>query len=95
MTDRTTPPSSSPTAVDCEYRELPGAAALVLGHASIERPGLLAFLQDAQADGFGINQPGDDALDDEEWASIATTRVNILVNAYRRQAPQSGSGTTP
>lgn len=63
-------------------RTLPLVALLMLGQASNE-PGVLAFLRDAQDEGFGLDQPGDQALSDDEWERIATNRVEILLAAFR------------
>lgn len=62
-------------------RMLPPVALLMLGSRA-DHPGWLEFLLQAKREGFGIDQPGDHDLTDEQWRDIAEIRVSVLVSAF-------------
>lgn len=71
----------------------PIEAVLPLGRYATE-PGFAAFLLGCAADGFGLDQPGDDDLTEVEWKEAVTTRVRILCGAwvmYRDRENTTGS----
>lgn len=72
-------------------RRPPLMAILMLGsRASV--PGWLTFLQIANAEGYGINQPGDENLSDEDWEAMAELRVNVLVSAFDTLIEEHAAG---
>lgn len=69
-------------------RRLPMTALFMLGK-NAEQPGWLAFLIKAKEQGFGIDQPGDHDLSEEQWTNVAMVRVSSLAAAF--EATHSGS----
>lgn len=64
-------------------RMLPLAALLMLS-SRVNHPGWLEFLITAQRMGFGIDQPGDHDLSEEDWREMSLRRVSILVASFDR-----------
>lgn len=70
---------------DIQPRTPSMTALMIIGRYAGE-PGWLTFLKQAQAAGFGLNQPGDEDLDDERWEQVSTLRATALASAYRASA---------
>lgn len=68
-----------------EPRMLPASAVLLLGVYGC-RPGFIVFARECADAGFGLAQPGDDALSEERWDEVANHRVTALTLAFDRRS---------
>lgn len=63
-------------------RQPPASVLIRLAHTTQEHPGFVDWLAQKASEGFGLGQPGDNDLSDEQWAETSELRYSILERTF-------------